>query len=55
MIIMVPISVGELIDKITILSIKLTRITDSVKKENVLFEFNQLNKIAENKQFTVGY
>ena len=49
MIIMAPISVGELLDKITILSIKLNRITDAEKKQNVLYEFNQLNKIAESE------
>lgn len=47
MIIMVPVSVGELIDKITILSIKLNRIVDPEQKKNVLNEFQQLNKIAE--------
>lgn len=54
MIIMAPISVGELIDKITILSIKLTRIVDDDKKKNVLSEFNQLNKIAETLNPKVG-
>ena len=49
MIIMAPISVGELLDKITILSIKLVRITDPDKRQNVLNEFNQLNKIAESE------
>ena len=54
MIIMAPISIGELIDKITILSIKLTRIVDEDKKKNVLNEFNQLNKIAETLSPKVG-
>lgn len=44
---MIPVSVGELIDKITILSIKLNRIVDPEQKKNVLNEFHQLNKIAE--------
>ena len=47
MIIMAPISIGELIDKITILSIKLTRIVDEDKKKNVLNEFNELNNIPQ--------
>lgn len=54
MIIMAPISVGELIDKITILSLKLTRITDADKRKNVLNEFNQLNRIAETLNPKVG-
>lgn len=54
MIIMAPISVGELIDKITILSIKLHRITDETKKLNVLNEFKQLNSIAEKLNPKVG-
>lgn len=54
MIIMAPISVGELIDKITILSIKLHRITDTTKKNNVLNEFKQLNAIAETLNPKVG-
>lgn len=37
-------SPGELIDKITILEIKRDRIQDVEKRENVLFELNQLNQ-----------
>jgi hypothetical protein len=45
MIIHAPISVGELIDKITILELKLEFLTDSKKLENVNIELSQLNKI----------
>jgi len=42
MIIHAPISVGELIDKITILQIKQERIQDPIKLKNVLKELDQL-------------
>jgi len=38
----VPVSIGEYIDKITILAIKSRRITDKDKVRNVLHELNQL-------------
>jgi hypothetical protein len=38
----VPVSIGEYIDKITILAIKSRRITDKDKVRNVLCELNQL-------------
>jgi len=41
----VPISLGELIDKITILKIKQSKITDPVKLINVNKEYNLLTKI----------
>lgn len=41
----VPISLGELIDKITILKIKQTKITDPTKLINVNKEYNLLIKI----------
>ena len=47
MIIMAPISVGELIDKITILTIKIARITDPLKVENVTKELVQLRAVAD--------
>ena len=47
MIIMAPISVGELIDKITILTIKIARMTDPIKIENVTKELVQLRAIAD--------
>lgn len=46
MIVLAPISVGELIDKITILEIKLDIITDPAKRENVHRELDELNKIV---------
>ena len=47
--ILVPISLGELIDKITILKIKLLKITDMKKLENVQKEYSYLSDIM-NKQ-----
>lgn len=44
---MAPISVGELIDKITILSIKISRVEDPIKLENVTKELIQLKAIAD--------
>ena len=43
--ILVPISLGELIDKITILKIKLDKIKDPKKLVNVLKEYEQLSEI----------
>ena len=40
----VPVSPGELLDKITILRIKSTRMTDPVKVRNVLFELRALEE-----------
>ena len=45
MIILAPISLGELIDKITILELKLEFLTDVKKLENVAVELSHLNKI----------
>ena len=46
MIVNAPISVGELIDKITILTIKIARIVDIDKRENISKELIQLENIA---------
>lgn len=46
MIVLAPISVGELIDKITILEIKLDIIEDASKRHNISHELDQLNEIA---------
>lgn len=46
MIIYAPISVGELIDKITILTIKIAKINDINKRENITKELVKLEKIA---------
>lgn len=43
--IMAPISLGELIDKITILEIKLERVEDSTKRHNIRVELDELNAI----------
>jgi len=47
MIVLAPISVGELIDKITILEIKFEHITDSDKRENVARELITLTGILQ--------
>lgn len=44
MLIQAPISLGELIDKITILEIKVANITDPGKLKNVSHELNVLNQ-----------
>jgi hypothetical protein len=43
----IEISIGEIIDKLTILSIKKERIIDSVKLKNVEKEFIHLSKIVK--------
>jgi prefoldin subunit 5 len=43
--ILIPISPGELLDKITILQIKAERIADPVKVANVETELDMLNKV----------
>lgn len=43
--ILIPISPGELLDKITILQIKAERITDPAKVENVKTELEMLSKV----------
>jgi len=43
--ILIPISPGELLDKITILQIKAERITDPVKVANVKTELDMLRKV----------
>ena len=47
MIVLAPISVGELIDKITILELKIEFITDKVKKANVMIEHGHLSSTLE--------
>lgn len=42
---MAPISLGELIDKITILEIKLERVEDPTKRHNIRVELDELNAI----------
>lgn len=43
----VPISVGELVDKITILAIKSENITDTTKHANIRREFDALQAVLE--------
>jgi len=49
--IFVPISLGELIDKITILKIKLIKMSDPVKLANVNKEYLLLSKILSDNNF----
>lgn len=44
MIVEIPVSVGELVDKITILEIKLDHAQDSLQKKNISHELKLLNK-----------
>jgi bisphosphoglycerate-dependent phosphoglycerate mutase len=46
----IPVSVGELLDKIAILKIKIREFADPVKKENCLREYRLLLKIAEENE-----
>jgi hypothetical protein len=50
--ILVPVSLGELIDKITILKIKQQKITDPVKLQNVNREYDLLYNILKDQQIT---
>ena len=45
--ILTPISPGELLDKLTILTIKLENITDATKRANVQVEHSLLSKVAD--------
>ena len=45
---MIPVSIGELIDKITILELKQQYITDQAKLKNVQHELDELNMILKN-------
>ena len=42
-----PLSIGDLVDKITILQVKLKKLDDPVKKSNASFELEQLKKIMK--------
>jgi len=46
--IIIPVSVGELVDKLTILSIKMQFITNPEKLQHVSFEQSQLQNAAKN-------
>jgi hypothetical protein len=45
--ILTPISPGELLDKLTILTIKLDNISDATKRANVQIEHTLLSKVAD--------
>ncbi len=51
----IPVSVGELIDKITILEIKLERIKDKEKIKNVEKEYIELKNIENDLKKTKDY
>ena len=50
---LIPASVGELIDKITILEIKQHRIPDAAKQRNIACELAALTQVVEQQQ--LGY
>ena len=45
----IPVSFGELIDKLTILEIKKSKLTDNEKLKNIQLEFELLNKKYQTK------
>jgi len=53
--ILVPISIGELYDKITILQIKKERITDLLKLQNIQKELDELELILNKVWNKVGF
>ena len=52
MLIHVPLSVGEVLDKITILEIKSERIADPSKLENIHNELSELRPLVEGEPFS---
>ncbi len=48
----VPASIGELIDKLTILEIKIEKILDAEKRKNCLHEYELLMNIADNNDIS---
>ena len=48
--ILIPISVGELFDKISILEIKKIKIKDKYKLKDINFELNELKQIIIKKK-----
>ena len=44
----IPVSAGELLDRLSILKLKTERINDPEKLQNVRREFEELNTVAEN-------
>ncbi|MEP9369746.1 DUF6165 family protein [Xanthobacter sp. VNH20] len=53
--ILAPVSAGELIDKITILEIKAERITDPVKRANVVRELTALERLRDVHALSKGF
>lgn len=51
MIITVPVSVGEVVDKVTILEIKSERISDAEKRQNVAVELDALRPLVSGGVF----
>ena len=51
----VPISVGELFDKISILEIKTKKIKDKINLNVIKFELSELKKIIKNKKLNKTY
>lgn len=47
--IMIPVSIGELVDKVTILRIKLDRLADASKKANVRSELTELEAVLDHE------
>ena len=45
----IPVSAGELLDKLTILLIKKERITDKAKLENIILELSQLQTVFQQR------
>lgn len=50
--ILVPISIAELVDKITILKIKMNYASDKVKLQNIQNEYNQLSSLFNEQNLT---
>lgn len=55
MLVEVPVSVGELVDKITILEIKLDHVKDSQQKKNIKKELTLLNKKLSKVSYPTFY
>ena len=55
MLINIPISVGELFDKISILEIKTRKIKDKNNLKVIKFELSELRKIIKNKKLNKSY
>ena len=49
MTVQVPVSVGELLDKLTILAIKLERIEDPAKRANIAREYGALEAVVQDE------